>query len=242
VPERLARHPDQVRQLFDSKAPTWSAKYVADGCLTDRLTLFLAVLGNHVPPGGHLLDLGCGTGELARASAAAGMHVTACDISPQMLRLGAELDPAGTVEWVQLDSNWRSLPFNPATFDAVVAASVLEYVEQPSAVLGACVNTLRPGGVIIFTTPNLAHPVRWLEWLVVLSVRLPLAARTARHWPKVQNYVTYLQISRQRHSARWWRTAAEHYGVRTIAHPAGDQRHSPLRMFGFQLPVDAEEG
>lgn len=241
MPERLAKHPDQVRQLFDSKAPTWSAKYSADGCLADRLTLFLAVLGNYVPPGGDVLDLGCGTGELARATAAAGMRVTAVDISPQMLRLGADLDPRGTVEWVQLDPKWRSLPFKPATFDAVVAASVLEYVEQPSAVLGDCVRTLRPGGFIMFTVPNLAHPVRWLEWLLVLSVRLPLAAGAARHSPKLQDYLTYLEISRQRHLARWWRSAAEHYGVHTIVHPGGDQRHSPLRMFSFQLPVDAGE-
>lgn len=238
--ERLARHPDQVKQLFDSKAPTWSAKF-ADGRLTDRLTLFPAALGNYVPRGGYVLDLGCGTGELARATAAAGMRVTACDISPQMLRLGAALDPRGTVEWVQLDSNWRILPFRPATFDAVIAASVLEYVEQPSDVLGDCVRTLRPGGVIMFTVPNLAHPIRWLEWLLALSTRTPLAAKTARHWPRFEDYLTYLQISRQRHFARWWRATAEHYGLRMIVRPPADQRHSPLRMLSFRLPADAGE-
>ena len=63
-----------------------------------------------------------------------------------------------------------------ATFDAVVAASVLEYVDSPAAVLGECARVLRPGGVMLCTVPDLAHPVRWLEWAAAAA--RPAASRS----------------------------------------------------------------
>ena len=111
-----------------------------------------------------MLDLGCGTGELARHLAAAGLRVTGCDISAEMLARLPRPIPTGAVEWVPLDPGWQTLPFESASFDAVVAASVLEYVDEPAAVLRECARVLRPGGVVLCTVPDLTHPVRWLEW------------------------------------------------------------------------------
>ena len=140
-----ARLPEQVRRLLDAKAPAWSAKYGPDRRLSGRLTELITALHGQPPPGGRLLDLGCGTGELARAAAAAGRRVTACDIAAQMLRLAAERDPGSAVEWVRLDPGWRTLPFGTAVFDTVVAASVLGAVDDPATVLGECARVLRPG-------------------------------------------------------------------------------------------------
>src|ERR1017187_9830550 len=117
---------DQVRQLFDTKAATWAAKYAPGGRLAGRVRLFTAALTPNVPPGGQVLDLGCGTGELARVLVSAGWPVTACDISEQMLRRATAHDEAGTVNWILLQPAWRVLPFAPASFHAIVAVSVLE--------------------------------------------------------------------------------------------------------------------
>jgi len=51
VAEKRAGYPAQVGQLFDAKAPTWSAKYTPDGRLAGRLTGFAAALRR---PGGRL--------------------------------------------------------------------------------------------------------------------------------------------------------------------------------------------
>src|ERR1035438_2874122 len=117
---------DQVRLLFDAKAATWPAKYAPDGSRTGRLAQFAEGLAGQVAAGGRVLDLGCGTGNLARAADAAGLRVTACDISAKMLRQATSGDRGGAVDWVPLEPRWARLPFESAAFDAVVAASVLE--------------------------------------------------------------------------------------------------------------------
>jgi SAM-dependent methyltransferase len=185
-----------------------------------------------------VLDLGCGTGELARHMDAAKLRVTGCDISAEMLGRAAAGDPSGSVEWIQLDPGWRRLPFESATFDAVVAASVLEYVGRPGAVLSECARVLRPGGVVLCTVPDLTHPVRWLEWVAGGAARLRLV-RVCDRWSRLHGYLTYLRISRQRRSAGWWRSAASRAGLVTIAPPEGVVERSPLRLFTFRRPDSA---
>ena len=62
-----------------------------------------------------------------------------------MLARAAASDPTASVEFVRLAPDWRTLPFTTATFDAVVASSVLEYVHSPGEVLRECARVLRPG-------------------------------------------------------------------------------------------------
>jgi 2-polyprenyl-3-methyl-5-hydroxy-6-metoxy-1,4-benzoquinol methylase len=224
----------QVRGLFDAKAATWQAKYTPDGRLAGRLTRMASVVTHHVPAGGSVLDLGCGTGELASVLAAAGMRVTGCDISPEMLRraAAATADPVSPVDWVQLNPGWHSLPFEGETFHAVVASSVLEYVDEPTAVLRECHRVLRQRGVVVCTVPNLRHPVRWLEWLLGVTARMPAARPVGRRWPRLSSYLTYLQISRQRHFLRWWRAVGARADLLTAARTA-DAGRSPLRLMTY---------
>lgn len=231
--DRRATHPDRVRQLFDAKAPTWSAKYAPKGRLTGRLTRLADAVTYYTPAGGSVLDLGCGTGELATAIAAAGMRTTGCDISPEMLSRAAAADPSGMVDWVQLDPGWQRLPFGPETFDAVAAASVLEYVEDPVTVLRECGRVLRPGGFVLCTAPDPRHPIRWLEWLARIAARLPSSA-AVRGWRRLDSYATYLQISRQRHPAHWWQATAREAGLLAPPSLVDTRQRSPLRLLTFQ--------
>ena len=236
VASESAREAGEVRRLFDAHATTWPARYSPGGPLTGRLDLFLAVLGEFMPAGCQVLDLGCGTGELARAAALGGLRVAGCDISAPMLRSAAAADLASAVAWMRLSPDWQRLPFPGPVFDAVVAASVLEYVEEPAAVLRECARVLRPGGIVACTVPDLRHPIRWLEWLAVATARTRIASAASR-WPcPLGAYVAYLRTSKHRHTARWWRAAATRAAWSRSPSGPGPRSRSPLRLLVLQCP------
>jgi SAM-dependent methyltransferase len=241
-------HVDRVLALFNLKADGWPAKYTADGALTGRLDLLAGTVRDLTRAGGELLDLGCGSGELARSLAADGYVVTGCDIAPAMVRQATEADRERTVRWIRLAPRWKALPLPAGSLDTIVAASVLEYVWDPPAVLADCARVLRPGGVLLCTVPNLAHPVRWLEWPLRLAARSPAGmAALAPLAPgdagrRIDEYLTYLRISCQRQRISWWHAAARQAGLRPV--PTRRQPLRPLRplrplsLLVLALPAD----
>jgi SAM-dependent methyltransferase len=229
-----------VQALFDAKAARWPAKYVAGGPLAGRLVQLAGAVGELVRPGGELLDLGCGSGELARHLAAHGYRVTGCDIAPTMLRQAETADPRRAVRWVRLEPCWQVLPFAEGSLDAVVSASVLEYVPDPGAVLAECARVLRPGGVLVCTVPDVTHPVRWLEWPLRLAASTSLASALAGGAPRLRQYLDYLRTSRQRRRAGWWRAAASRAGLEPA--PATRTPRAPLRVLVFVMPGGTRAG
>jgi SAM-dependent methyltransferase len=232
----------EVLRLFDAKAADWATKYAPDGPLAGRLASLFAAVSWYVQPADRVLDLGCGTGELARALAAAGLRVAGCDISRQML-LRAACDPGGSdhggcARWVRLEPGWRSLPFASAAFDVVVAASVLEYVAEPAALLSECARVLRPGGVVLYTVPDLRHPVRWAEWLAQRLARVMGAPSGDGRRSPSHEYHAYLRASLQRHRVRWWLAASGLAGLRPVPCPAGGAR-SALRLLAFRCAEES---
>ena len=229
----------QVRKLFDAKAATWSAKYAPGGRLTDRLAQLATAVEQQTTTGTRVLDLGCGTGDLARCLAAGHRRVTGCDISVEMLVHAAHADQAQVVEWTRLDPSWHTLPFSDRTFGAIVASSILEYLDDPVAVLRECARVLQPGGTLMCTVPDLRHPVRWLECLAAVAAHGPLGKALGHRHPRLSGYITYLQVSRQRHSARWWMEAAVRAGLQSSPAPLVATERAPLRLFGFIKPSSA---
>jgi SAM-dependent methyltransferase len=240
VTEQAAGRTELVRRLFDEKAATWSEKYAPDGRLAGRLTQLADAASYHVRPRGRILDLGCGTGDLARHLSGVGFQVTGCDVSASMLTRAAATDSAGAVEWVRLNPDWQVLPFADGAFDSVVASSVLEYVGSPAVVLAECTRVMRPGGVVLVTVPDLTHPVRWLEGLVRLVTVLPGIQAAAGGWPRLDGYLTYLRLSSQRHPARWWSLAAGRAGLVPLPGPRDPVGHAPLRLVSFERPAGSE--
>ena len=91
--------------------------------------------------GERILDLGCGTGQLAAEIAARGAHVTGVDRSPEMVAEARKKFPA--LRFVVGDA--RALPFGEA-FDAVFSNAALHWIPEALPVVQGISRALKPGG------------------------------------------------------------------------------------------------
>jgi len=101
-----------------------------------------------LPAGGHLLDLGAGTGDLGREALrqTPGARVTAADFTLAMMRAG-QRRPGPVLHWAAADA--LHLPFPDHTFDAVVSGFLLRNVSDLSQALAEQYRVLKPGGRLV---------------------------------------------------------------------------------------------
>lgn len=98
-----------------------------------------------IAPSARILDLGCGTGIVARVlreRLGGGARITGYDLSPQMLEVARRLGP--DIEW--REGNAMSLPFEDNAFDLVLCQQMLQFVPDRIAALGEVRRVLAPGG------------------------------------------------------------------------------------------------
>ena len=126
-----------------------------------------------------VLDVGTGTGALAVLVAQGGHRVSGVDITPAMLaRAGARAAAADvSVAWREGDA--MALPFDDASFDAVVSRNVLWTMTDPAAAFREWIRVVRTGGrVIWFGGLGRQHgPDIWLRR------RLSEVVRRLQRWP-----------------------------------------------------------
>lgn len=98
---------------------------------------------------GEVLDFGAGTGNLTRRLEKLGCFnsITALDI----MQRPAEIDEA--IKWLSWDLN-EPINMPEQSFDVIVSAEVIEHLENPRAVARDWFRLLRPGGTLVFSTPN----------------------------------------------------------------------------------------
>ena len=94
--------------------------------------------------GVRLLEVGCGTGQLARTAVARGAKVFATDAAENMTAFTSGAAPEARVICAALPM----LPFDDNAFDAAVGAFVLNHVPTPLAAIGELARVIHPGGVI----------------------------------------------------------------------------------------------
>lgn len=175
----------QVAAAFDRAAASYHADYAANPIMAWLQEDTFSHLARLFPPGSRLLEIGCGTGEMALRLASAGRTVVATDISEGMIaqaRAAAAGSPAGDgVTWLAVPAGNLAAavagPFDGAysNFGALNCEPDLERVAEELHSL------LKPGAPFLCSVMN-----RWCAWELAWGlVRLrPVEAtrRLGRGW------------------------------------------------------------
>jgi ubiquinone/menaquinone biosynthesis C-methylase UbiE len=130
-------------------------------------------------PGERVLDVGCGTGLIARSAAetvGARGSVAGIDISPDMIAVATSLPAPGVapIDWHQGDAT--ALPFPDESFDVVICQLTLMFMEDRLAALGEIHRVLAKGGrVLINTRGAIQPPFELMEQSIVEHISPDLA-------------------------------------------------------------------
>ncbi len=185
---REGERPDPVpaelftREYFTTDCEGYALWLEGSGAIPLRLSMCLDRA--KLEPGMHILDIGCGRGELVCEAAARGCRAFGLDYSEAALELARER--AAALDTVQgratfLGGDAKALPFGDASVDRVFMVDVYEHLHpyELEETLAEVRRILRPEGkLIVHTGPNtwfysFGLPIARLSMRVLLGKRLP---------------------------------------------------------------------
>lgn len=105
---------------------------------------------SYIPQGGRVLDAGCGRSLFTEIRPDWPFTVVAADVEEPLIRQRRAAFPAH--HWAV--GSALPLPFRSQAFDALFAGELIEHLSDPADALAEFRRVLRPGGILILTTPN----------------------------------------------------------------------------------------
>ena len=136
--------------------------------------------------GKQVVDVGCGGGILADAMARKGAQVLGIDLATKSLKV-AQLHAleAGTpgVQYREVSAEALAAE-QPASFDVVTCMEMLEHVPDPSSVVRACAQLVKPGGHVFFSTLN-RNPKSFLFAIVGAEYLLKLLPKGTHEYARM---------------------------------------------------------
>ncbi len=136
---------ERYRAAYARRRPGWS----------DSHTLYRLAIAAHLGPETRVLDVGCGHADFLADTYGVTPHVYGLDPDAQALARNRVVrhPVVGRVEHI---------PLPDESFDLVTMAWVAEHLEDPGAAAREIHRVLRPGGRLIFLTPNAWNYNTWL--------------------------------------------------------------------------------
>ncbi len=138
----------------------------------------------------HILDVGCGTGQLTYKIAESGAQVTGIDSSPDMIGQARQNYPA--IKFVLGDA--AAMQF-AAEFDAIFSNAALHWMLNPAAVANAMFCALKPGGRLVAEMGGKGNIAHIEEALALILSGWGQAPPSKNYFPSVGQYSAILEAA-----------------------------------------------
>ena len=146
------------------------------------------LLRDAVPPGGRVLDVGCGEGMLTRDLAKSAAHVLGVDVDAPSIELARATTTQPNVEFREADVLGDAL--DNAQFDAVVSVATLHHLGTREGLVRMAA-LLRPGGVLGVVGLASSRLPRDLPWELAAAIGTRVLKLRHSYWehsaPKIWN-------------------------------------------------------
>jgi 2-polyprenyl-3-methyl-5-hydroxy-6-metoxy-1,4-benzoquinol methylase len=132
----------------------YTVVYDFDGTIPEHNVYNIALMRRLLPSahGLRVLDAGCCYGHITKAIADLGHHVVGIDLEPTYVENARTLYPGLRFELISVTDSLAAIT-PPGGFDVVVATEVIEHLFAPQRFLRNMHAVLKPGGVILVSTP-----------------------------------------------------------------------------------------
>ena len=134
--------------------------------------------------GKKMVDIGCGGGILSESMASRGADVKGIDLSERALSVAElhSLESGVAVSYEYLSAEDLAAR-EPGQYDVVTCMEMLEHVPDPSAIVKACAQLVKPGGQVFFSTLN-RNPKSYLLAILGAEYVLRLLPRGTHDYKK----------------------------------------------------------
>jgi demethylmenaquinone methyltransferase/2-methoxy-6-polyprenyl-1,4-benzoquinol methylase len=167
----------------------------------------------HVGPEDTVLDVATGTAAVAiELTRRTGCRVVGLDQSREMLQTGCRrVEEAGLEDRIELVEGVADrLPFEDASFDALMFTYLLRYVDDPAATMRELARVVHPGGTIAMLEFGLPRGLARPAWELYVRIGLPvLGALVSPGWRRVGSFLgpSIRDFHRRHDLSEIWRDA-----------------------------------
>jgi 2-polyprenyl-3-methyl-5-hydroxy-6-metoxy-1,4-benzoquinol methylase len=144
----MSASPLYMHQVKESMRAVWMAGDFGVVARNTALSAEAFVNRLKIAPGARVLDVACGTGNVAVPLARQGAQVTGVDIATNLLAQARERAAAEGLEILFEEGDAEQLPYPDGTFDAVVTMFGAMFAPRPELVVTECARVLKPGGLL----------------------------------------------------------------------------------------------
>lgn len=130
------------------------------------------------------IDIGCGGGILTESLFTKGASVTGVDLNKSLIEVAKlhQYESHTQVEYL-VSSAEKIAQERPAQYDVVTCLEMLEHVPNPSAIVQACADLVKPGGHIFFSTLN-RNPKSYLFAILGAEYLLKILPKNTHDYAK----------------------------------------------------------